>query len=269
MRRTRFSNFALHVLLLLIATHLLAVSAAGPAAYKVEILAFTNEYGSMAVGGEPAQPLPNLQAAIDLTQPGAGDYFHALPDSELALATARSILEDSGRYEVITDVAWRQPSLNEQSAKGVRIHGGLEYTLPSAASTQTGLVNSDLFNDPQVSSKLEQLDGTVTVVPGRYLDVTTDFVLRQPIATQALGMNRPGRAYELYQFRIKHERRMQSNELYYLDHPLLGILVQITPMEERLNTQAKAGKSASEAKRSEASNAQASKQLGVRGGGGN
>ncbi|MDQ4146834.1 MAG: peptidoglycan binding protein CsiV [Pseudomonadota bacterium] len=269
MRRTRFSNFAVHVLLLLIATHLLAVSAAGPAAYKVEMLVFTNEYGSMAAGGEPARPLPNLQAAIDLTRPGAGDYFHALPDSELALATARSILENSGRYEVITDVAWRQPRLNEQSAKAVRIHGGLEYTLPSAASTQTGILNSDLFNDRQVSSKLEQLDGTVKVEPGRYLDVTTDFVLREPVATQALGMNQPGPANELYQFRIKHERRMQSNELYYLDHPLLGILVQITPMEERLNTQSSAGMSASEAKRSEASNAQASKQLGVRGGGGN
>ena len=32
--------------------------------------------------------------------------------------------------------------------------------------------------------------------------------------------------------KIEQSRRMRSNELHYIDHPLLGILVRIIPLEE-------------------------------------
>jgi hypothetical protein len=30
---------------------------------------------------------------------------------------------------------------------------------------------------------------------------------------------------------IKQRRRMRSNELHYIDHPLLGLLIKISPVE--------------------------------------
>ena len=31
---------------------------------------------------------------------------------------------------------------------------------------------------------------------------------------------------------MKQSRRMRSKELHYIDHPMLGILVRVTPIEE-------------------------------------
>ena len=31
--------------------------------------------------------------------------------------------------------------------------------------------------------------------------------------------------------RVTHKRRMRSNEVHYLDHPLLGIVIKVTPYE--------------------------------------
>jgi hypothetical protein len=40
---------------------------------------------------------------------------------------------------------------------------------------------------------------------------------------------------------MQQSRRMRSNELHYLDHPLLGIVVKLTPLdEEQLATMAAA-----------------------------
>jgi hypothetical protein len=33
--------------------------------------------------------------------------------------------------------------------------------------------------------------------------------------------------YQVY--RLQQSRRMRSNEVHYLDHPLFGIIVQVTP----------------------------------------
>jgi hypothetical protein len=149
-------------------------------------------------------------------------------------------LQQSGRYEVIQQIAWRQPGLDETAAKPIRIHGGPEYRTATGAPAALGqdYESPTLYGDIRAPVTLEQLDGTVKVVLSQYLHVYTDLMLRKPVTTQALGEDQRLRSVNaLYQFRIQDHRRMRSKELHYIDHPLLGILVWITPVEEKPKTQ--------------------------------
>ena len=57
-----------------------------------------------------------------------------------------------------------------------------------------------------------RLQGLIRVSRGRFLHLDTDLLLRDP------GV---GNAY-----RVRLNRRMRSNELHYVDHPKLGIVIQ-------------------------------------------
>ncbi|MCH8537328.1 MAG: peptidoglycan binding protein CsiV [Alkalimonas sp.] len=63
---------------------------------------------------------------------------------------------------------------------------------------------------------LWQLDGFVRVHLDHYLFVNTDFILRQPAEEGAI-----------LQHRIQFSRRVISGEIHYIDHPRLGMVVQI------------------------------------------
>jgi Peptidoglycan-binding protein, CsiV len=211
-----------------------AVSGTEAKTYQVEMLIFTNEDGSMANGGAPARPLIVAQEASELMERMDGANFQRLPDTELSLATAKSILEQSGAYEVIEHVAWRQPGLGEDAARAVRIRGGVDYQYTPMASPLLGQVyeSDNSYTATPEPMTLPQLDGTVTVALNQYLHVHADFVLRTPVETPTIGIDqRLKRAPALYQYRIQQHRRMRSRQLHYFDHPLLGILVQITPVK--------------------------------------
>jgi hypothetical protein len=116
-----------------------------------------------------------------------------------------------------------------------------------------------------VGSALYELEGEVKIVLSRYLHIYTNLLLLKPVTltpvepaaqegsgTAAAGSDNPGIVYSiawadtttpdlavknenaietLHGFNIKAHRRMRSGELHHLDHPLLGILVQIKPVE--------------------------------------
>jgi hypothetical protein len=57
-----------------------------------------------------------------------------------------------------------------------------------------------------------RLQGLVRVSRGRFLHLDTDLLLRDPGMATA--------------YRVRLNRRMRSNELHYVDHPKLGIVIQ-------------------------------------------
>lgn len=198
------------------------------------MLIFTNETGNVANGGVPAHPLRESQEAIELKKRGNGAAFQRLPDTELSLATARSLLEQSGTYKVVEHVAWQQPGLSEDASRSVRIRGGVDYQYTPVKTPLLGQVyeNEKFRTAPPEPTTLRQLDGTVTVALNKYLHVHTNFVLRKTVeAPTASIAQRLRSARGLYQYRIRQHRRMRSRQLHYFDHPLLGILVLISPIQ--------------------------------------
>jgi hypothetical protein len=77
-------------------------------------------------------------------------------------------------------------------------------------------LTSGAFQEPIVAAPLPVLDGILRVYRLRYLHVDVDLVYHRS------GVDTP--------FRLQTSRRMRSGELHYLDHPLFGLLILVTPL---------------------------------------
>jgi hypothetical protein len=208
-------------------------------AYKVELVLFEQLSTSSEQFIERSnkhENWPDLENAVELSTKATPDgYFYLLPPMDRDLSSSVARLNKSSHYHVITHIAWKQPGLDDAAAKSVHIHGGKHYetqfperlTPPNTHADETQAV---IKSKPPVT--LEQVDGTVKIVLARYLHVYTDLIFRKPVTTEYEYSD--GQVFQstfLRDVKVRTRRRMRSRELHYLDHPLLGILVQITPIE--------------------------------------
>jgi hypothetical protein len=206
--------------------------------YKVEMILFSN-IDSQSTSTERAQGVtlwPDLSNAAELsTDPAQADY-QILSELDKGLSSIAAQLNRSSRYRVIAHLVWRQRMLARSSARPLHIHGGVDYSRqfsPRLQETNAQIDNAISYGT-QSPPPLTQVDGTVNLFVGRYLHIHTDLIYRQP------GVPSNANAEDdqvvdsniLIDYRVRNTRKMRSGELHYLDHPLLGILVEITPLEK-------------------------------------
>ena len=181
------------------------------------------------------EPL-NLDDTIQLLSDTHDDEpFRLLPTTESNLAFALPLLDQSSRYQVLQHIVWQQPGLDDTIAVPVRIHGGIDYSeqFPERENPPQGVSENESTAAPTAPRLLKQLDGTIKIVLRRYLHIYTDLIFRKPVTTEyEQSDGQTVQVTSLTNFRVRLHRRMRSRELHYLDHPLLGILVQITPIEK-------------------------------------
>ncbi len=65
----------------------------------------------------------------------------------------------------------------------------------------------------RLTSSSTPMDGTIKVSVNRYLHVDLDLLLKT------------GKSY-----RLQESRKMRSKQIHYIDHPMMGVLVLITPV---------------------------------------
>lgn len=237
--------------------------------FTVEVVAFEHLAAeNYAEETWPADPgAPDTTATVELvpsgtTASGTPIPFSLAPRNEWTLAGVYAALRRSASYRPLLHLAWRQPVLDRDSAPAVHLHpeAGLRYPEPEpvmAPGTLPPLVLRDESAPPPA------LDGTLRVHLARYLHVEADLVhyrdpTRLPLAAAPPpppsaaetdadaegGPNprvsdavpeeagaQPGVAAlePVTRFRMLQRRRMRSQEIHYLDHPLFGVVVTITP----------------------------------------
>lgn len=159
------------------------------------------------------------------------DAFKLLPDSERTLKSAAQRIKASADLRLLSHLAWRQPVLGREEAQAILIQTGKqfnsEFELEGTISISRGRylhARTDLFfSEFEQMKSRQELDWTV------FEDDQLDFGQREWNA----GINQ--QAATATQFvrsataNLKQSRRMRSEELHYIDHPLFGMLVQITP----------------------------------------
>ena len=159
---------------------------------------------------------PSLANAIELTRlPGDApdDGVHAyrlVKSSNLKLGGVRNHLRRSAHYRPLVHAGWRLPGLPRSAARPVHVGRSLGGSEARAAEG--------------VGAERSTVHGTVTVSRARYLQVDVDLLYHRPASGEAAA---PGSVPN--RFRLVSERRMRSGELHYIDHPLFGVLVLLTP----------------------------------------
>ena len=210
-----------------------------PREYRVELVLFEQLSTSSEQFTEQSgeyEDWPELENAVELSIEASqdGNFYH-LPPTYMELTSTIARLNKSSRYNVIAHIAWKQPGLDNAAAKSVRIHGGINYEtqFPERLNplTNTDETEAVIELEPP-DTTLEQVDGTVKIVLARYLHVYTNLIFRKPVTTEyEYSDGQVLQSTILRDVKVRTHRRMRSRELHFLDHPLLGILVQITPIE--------------------------------------
>jgi len=157
--------------------------------------------------------------------------FALLPASQHSLMSAAQRIKASPDLRLLSHAAWRQPVLDRKQAQAILIRTGEKF-------------------DTEF-----ELEGTLTISLGRYLHAKTDlfFSKFEPMESgQQLDwtifdeeqldfeeskwnpeLNAPAAGKTQFvrtaTANLSQSRRMRSNELHYIDHPLFGMLVQISP----------------------------------------
>lgn len=127
-----------------------------------------------------------------------------------ALSKHVTRLNKSDRYNVLLHQSWQQTGLSDTDAISIQV---------------------DTKNTKENQKLKSSLQGSLKLVLGRYLHIHTDLLYKRLNNTDtqtAQALN----SKIFSEFKIQSQRRMRSKELHYIDHPLVGILVLVKPIEQ-------------------------------------
>lgn len=210
-----------------------------------------------ATASTPAQPQPFRLLSGEELQLGAdAERIERASDIELLLHLGwrqPGLPEDqSVAVRIHSDMLHRAEAsaVNEAAAAG---------TASQPANGMPGSALQGLASDEPPP----RLEGTLRLILSRYLHIEADLLYREPLegigasdrgepllgrgdtmpagdgmlvqeqdlfllAEQAMQLQ-PQPQYRVY--RLQQSRRMRSNELHYLDHPVFGMAIKVTPYE--------------------------------------
>ena len=210
--------------------------------------ALANETNDRSINSGP-DPL-NYQAGKPL--PAGNEVapvpFQLLPRDQLQLSAASKKILHSPDFRLLFHEAWRQPLSDRANSEQIIILGGelfdqhheLEGTINISVERYLH-INTNLWYST-FTSNAGGVDNPWPQLP----TVPVSLATAQDTNLEPLDGSPSGKTYSfdnqfqadngnLYSVErtvtLRQHRRMRSNELHYIDHPLLGMLVKVTPYE--------------------------------------
>lgn len=157
------------------------------------------------------------------------DAFLALPSSDQQFQDTNRALAGAGRYRVMFHSAWRQPMRGSNQAIPVWLEGGNRF---GQRHELEGSLNFR-FNPGQDRVVLDVrlwLTQFSAMPPAESVEISLP-----ELPEAVIGKRRPeGMAdeqqwYTTQVIPVLNTRELRSNEFHYLDHPAVGVIVQIQP----------------------------------------
>jgi len=191
--------------------------------YQVELIVFSRYESNPQEHWPTDVKLAHPENLISLKTDGnSPEGFTLLPASERSLNSQAATLARSGSYTLLYHQAWRQMIYGRKT--NIAISGGKSV------------------------GNHQELEGSIALSVGQYLKIQTNLWLTQfaPAGTNvsetwpelpslpnaSLNDSEKTQDYLIKRIvKINQDRNMRSNEIHYIDHPLLGIIVKIVPYE--------------------------------------
>ena len=222
--------------------------------YQVDIIIFqktaTSNFRHEVWSQNPLLMHPKHAVELLPLSPTSPTAFALLANADHILKKEKKKLSDNAAYQVIMHLAWRQ-MITRRSKRLIHIFGGLAYKqdgqlmvaphdLPpqkiyvdrtNDVTAAAGGVH-DAAHSAQVSTgkvKQWQINGFLRIVKKHYFILRTDLLLTIP--TARLNSVQEHMVGAFFSFHLKQAIRMRSNQLYYLDNPMFGMLIKIVPYQ--------------------------------------
>lgn len=215
--------------------------------YDVEVIVFEN----LDIKARESEKWPSSveleypENSIEIGQPWPGpipkEYnpklsFKRLFRKELRLSEQAQKIEESDSRRVLLHTGWRQPGMPKESALTVKIKQTVAAHTKSPRHKTPELHEDSLDNlSPWATEETGELKGKIKVILARYLHVDVDMIFEPQLAQSGDIFRIEDAVTEEIKpvvYRLKQtRRRMRSRELHYIDNPVLGMLILITPYE--------------------------------------
>lgn len=224
--------------------------------YQVELIVFENLYpeadgelwyktpGLVGLDDSVAlKPLHEALSELSDEQKSNDDVnsllmpYTLLPDENFRLNGIYRVLRLSREYRPLYHISWQQPGFDGDRARLVHLQSEdvtnlFELTMP--ASLVTDPMPTDFYEPVKLS-----MDGTIKIRSNLYLYVDLDMVLFRPPPVQdidnvkaidksALSLEKVPEIEPVEYVRMVETRRIKLNELHYFDHPLFGVIIQVS-----------------------------------------
>lgn len=154
------------------------------------------------------------------------DPFISLGEEEHEFTRFNSNIDRSPGHRIMFHAVWRQPVLNKIQASAILVNGGDRYGQ-----------HSELEGSLLISYNINRVDVDARLWRNSF-NIISDQQWNVPLPPFAEFMtehsgNR-GSAFDLVidqVYPMLETRQMISNQLHYLDHPALGMLIEVRPYE--------------------------------------
>ncbi|USD40244.1 peptidoglycan binding protein CsiV [Vibrio sp. SCSIO 43135] len=236
--------------------------------FDIEVIIFER-----AVDAEKtSESWPNTLPEIDLERVGSfadASYrqekgVKMLDYSKYELTEQAQSLRDHAGFKVLLHKAWRQGDEGKRAAPVFHIQAGKDYSAKFNADGSEKVSDVDASPvegvvEESIPQPLYELDGKLQIYVQHYLYAETQLDIKKPSVREVKLEEKPlevsGDLVEeeatvvagnmedvtptvkveefLKSYRMEQKRRMRSTETHYLDHPLLGMIIQVRRVEEQ------------------------------------
>lgn len=219
----------------------LATQAQTDSWYQVELMVFSYPAGGAAEQWEATPELAYPRAtrflatqsedSAAIPQGGQTPPFITLPSTQQAFRSTAAAMARSGRYRILFHEAWTQPMTTQAGALPIVLdHSGDGGQWPALQGTIKLYLARDLYLETNLwlNTQGEYLNSSWRMPPPPRGPASRNS--GEPLQSQ---LEEPD---HIYPFRhavlLKQTRRMRSSQVYYLDHPMMGVLVKVTPLND-------------------------------------
>jgi hypothetical protein len=203
--------------------------------------------GEQSATSIPDRTNPAVENA--LPAPSQPTTFTTLSSGQRQFAGKAAAMQSSGRYRILFHETWIQPMNSQNAAQPIILDRSGDGSPWPALQGSIKLYLSRYFyldTNLWLNTQGEYLQGDWRM-PAPPLAPMSNFAASRPSATSPSATTfrpEPADAMQVaaesealepeYPFRhavlLKQTRRMRSGEVAYIDHPLLGVLIRITPL---------------------------------------
>jgi len=163
--------------------------------------------------------------------------YLALPKENYRLQDVYRVLRLSRDYRPLQHVAWQQAGLERREGRAVHLEKMLELEGPDSALPPE-LAEIQIEEEAYIAPEMV-FDGTIRIRSSYYLHADVDFsYFPQEFITllvsqkqNSVNQNNLYINQEADYVRLQESRRIKLNELHYFDHPLFGVILQVSRIE--------------------------------------
>ena len=208
--------------------------------YQVEVIIFDRL--TPDAGGEQWRDTPFIlpedpvdpravEVPAEALQPAP---YRLLPPARHRLGGIHDFFRRTAQYQPLLHLSWQQPAATGGQARHVR----LRHPAPDGA---TAPATAEPMFIEQLIRPRPEIDGAIRIRSGFYLHADIDLsrfrvippankIPPAPPVDEAAGPE----ATQKTRLELKETRRIKLNEIHYFDHPMYGVILQVS----RLNPEA-------------------------------